>query len=79
MPLDSPAVLAGYYRSRLLQWKDIDPDEYRQDLMQRVAYACRYGYQDANHVMNWGGQMLREFNDAVESMIEMESKAVKGK
>lgn len=76
MPLDSPAILAGYFRSRLLQWKDVDPHEYRKSLMQRVAYACRYGYQDANHVMNWGGEMLRDFNDAIESIIEMEAKAV---
>ncbi len=45
--------------------------------MQRVAYACRYGYQDANCVMNWSGDFLRDFIDAVESMIEMEAKAVK--
>lgn len=77
MPLDSPAILAGYFRSRLLQWKDVNPEQYRKDLMQRVAYACRYGYQSANDVMNWGGQFLREYNDAVESLIEAEAKAVK--
>ncbi len=55
----------------------MDPREYAKQTMLRVAYACRYGYQDANHVMNWGTGMLRDFNDSIEALIAMEAEAVK--
>lgn len=45
--------------------------------MKAVAYACKYGNQSANEVLNWGRVTLDMFNSAIEKLNQEESEAVK--
>lgn len=77
--MDSPAILGAFCRAMLFNAAKRDPKEHAEETMLNVAYACRYGFQRADDVMDWGRTKLHMFSNAIETIVEMEAKAMKAK
>lgn len=50
----------------------------RRENMKKIAYACRYGHQDITEIVALDGYALRDFNDALTSIVEEENKSGRG-